>query len=287
MEFYLKISEKDNNEVLIEHSNSWIDQQYYTLSAEEAMDAIIPNDFANIETGILPPVVKYLSPSGRNIILERPPQVVTLNYHGVLKDKIDKETTLQQFDIALPWTIYGITLNDNYQPLDVYVYATPKPIGSTHALLYLLPITNYELDGKFCAPLNFADEAKTIGEAINLAYSAVWSSSFNLDITEVIEECFDAWKPENIFNGRGDRDVMKSLKISNFYKRWEEFSLEEVARFTDWLPARMAHDGSTTKVKHLLQLMSENEAQLVDPMHLYNRLRTRISVVGKQIVDIK
>lgn len=286
MEFQLNIQEMKDDSVLIKHQNSWTPEQIFLLSQQDAMDAILPHGFNEIETGILPPIVKYLSPSGRNIILERPPQVITLNYYGVIKDKINKETTLQQFDIPLPWTVYGITLDDNYQPLDIYVYAARRPIQGLSDKLFVLPITNCELSGKFCAPLDTARKVSSIGEAINMAYSAVWSSNFNLDITENLEEGFNNWMPKLIFNGRGNRKSMENLKISNFYKRWEEFTIDEILSVEDWFPASVSMDGANT-VKSLLGNLVDNEIQLIEPLHLYNRLRTRIAVCNNKAVDIQ
>lgn len=275
MDFIMRGTEQEDGGVKLSYETSWVEQKTYNLNKEEAKACIIPT-FRGIETGILPPVIRYVSPSFRNIILERPPQVITLNYYGVLRNNVEEATLLQKFDIPLPWTIYAVSLTDEYQPLDIYVYAAKRSIRSASDRLYLLPITNCELDGKFCIPPISEEIYNTLGESINHAYSSVWSSNFNLDITENVEAAFDSRTPMPIFEGKGDRKVMDTskLKVANFYKRWEEFTIDEVLNW-NWYPA--GYGGNDLNVNRLIGMLRDKENQLIDPLYVFNTIRMKVT----------
>lgn len=277
--FHVSVSEHGDNKSTVSHRNRW---------QTEADSFVIDDDFIKSKlkvtsaknTGILPPVVRYISPSGRNVLLERPPQVVTLNYYGVPKFSITEETTLQQVDIALPWTLYAFTLNEYNYPYEIHVYGMSKPCQNINQELYLLPVTNYESDGKFCPPTVDGGyvEFDTISEGINFGYQSIWSSTFNTDIDACPRIAYQSKRPRAIFDGKGDRKPVPlnaPPKTSNLLKRWEEFTLDEVVQWTDW--PRPVDDMYT--VAHLLHYISSIEEQM-DAHKLYNDIRIMTQEAG-------
>src|SRR5688572_24175063 len=71
----------------------------------------------NPKIGLLPPVVRWLSPSRRQILLERPPMTMTFTYHAAKQKDVAgaKEHIIQ---LPIPWTCYAIELaQDTYYPV--------------------------------------------------------------------------------------------------------------------------------------------------------------------------
>lgn len=274
MDFYLSIRD-DKDLTQVSHQNRW-ERTPNTESIDKTQAAEQIGLLNKRSTGVLPPVVRYLSPTGHHVMLERPPQVVTYRYYGKPKGDIDENTTLQEMDIALPWTLYAIGLDNNFNPYMTYVYALQQSIRYMDDPVGLLPLTNCELDGKFCTPSSgeAPKKAESIADGVNIAYQNIWSSNFNTDIVSIINRSYRNRAPRAIFDGKGDRGAMPKNaphKPSNFFKRWEEFTLQEVLQWRDWLPAAI---GEST-VQDVLSLLQSGEVQF-DARQMYNQIRQSV-----------
>lgn len=229
--------------------------------------------------GILPPVVRYISRSGRNILLERPPQLMKVNYYGKPKSEI-ADATLQEYDIPLPWTVYGICLGKDFRPYSTYVYGAKRSIRNDTDQLYALPLPNCEMSGKFCTPgeeyqADAEEEEWDIGRGINTAYANIWNSNFNTDIVGNIVSAYRYRLPQAIFEGKGDRKPVADNarpKPSNLLKRWEEFEIEELLDW-EWTPAQL--NGRPTLVRHLIEELRKSDQDL-NHMYFYNFLRQEL-----------
>lgn len=189
------------------------------------------------DTGVLPPVVRWVSPQRRYAILERPPQTIDVNYYGVRANKISS-AKLQEKTISLPWTTYCIGFDAYMRPIDTYVFATNGPITSEYTQLFVLPLTNIYANGRFCLPslapeMYDIDKPLTMGEGINMAYGQVWMSNFNTDIIETVMNSYSVQKPAVLFPEDPEADYTR-VSPTRLLTRWSKLSLEEVASIKDW-----------------------------------------------------
>ena len=265
----------DDGSVLVRNANEH-ENKDVVLSADDAMDKI-----ATVRTrklGVLPPVVRYVSPTGRFILLERPPQVMTFKYYGRERDNIDG-AQLQEYDLPLPWTQYAIGLDRLNRPYFTYVFCTPRAIQTLSDILYVLPLPNCEANAKFCTPYpewGDEEEAWTVSEGINTAYANIWNSNFNTDIISNVLNAYRMRRPNAIFAGKGKRGEVpkgKAPKPSNLFKRWEEFTLEDVSQWIDWVPA-VWPDADPVRVENAIVLLKMSERDF-NATYLYNTLRQR------------
>lgn len=171
--FPLRIHEDDDVTLMMPFSDSTIGNVSY--------ETIRPHPMS---TGILPPVTRYLSPARNILIFDRPPHPVTIKYYGKKLNKIDADTTMYEFDVYLPWTLYAVYLSGNTIS-NVYLYGLDGPFRQG-IYLRLLPIPNYYLDGRFCIP-DQTYHFTSVADAMSTAYNIIWDSNFNIDVTEVSE----------------------------------------------------------------------------------------------------
>jgi len=216
----------------------------------EKSDIEIRNKLIGLETGtgtgILPPVVRWVSPQRRYALLERPPQTIDINYYGVRQyDIVPKKATLQEHTISLPWTLYLIAFDAYMRPVDSYVFALSGPLEHTDTLVGVMPLTNTYANGRFCLPAlpeiaanPVPEKPWTMGEGINAAYSQIWMSNFNTDIVEVVVNAYKSRRPRILFPEDENDNYMKVMP-ARMLKKWSALSLEEVAAINDWpLPNR-------------------------------------------------
>lgn len=235
----------------------------------EAVRAVVSRDNA-----ILPPVTRWVSASGRHVILERPPMIATIRYFGKKLGDIDETTVEQVYDLPIPWMVYGISLNDKGQPYDVRAYASERPIRGANDRLYLLPLPNYYRDGRFCLPNMDLSQEFTISEGINYAYNLVWGSNFNMDVTEALQRAWQNRAPGYLFD-ESRVPIKQGSRVSgaNLYKRWAECSLDDLAKFS-W-PKVETGGGGTFRVGSLINQL-RNEAVQYNANYLINTLRARL-----------
>ena len=221
-------------------------------------------------TGLLPPVVRWVSRYGHGVILERPPQMVTLHYYGVKRGSIYNASKEQLYEIALPWTIYGIVFDAKFRPAMLRLYARPEPVNSFDDHLQCLPLPNLYNSGEFCLPQQaewMADESVwTMGQGIIAAYNQVWATGYNTDITEMIVRAFTSRQPAPLFEGK---DPGEPIKASNLFARWEKASQANpnaVVNWT-WLP----HEGS---VRSLAEHLARTEDQSYGLQMIQAQLRS-------------
>lgn len=205
-------------------------------------------------TGLLPPVVKWMSPSRRYVLMERPPTIHSVSFHSAKKSQVHlvKE---HNFDLPMPWTLYAIELGEDCYPVAISIFAMRHQMRSISDVLGVLPLPNHYKTGSLCMPArDYSETAGTIGQGINLAHTISWGSGFNLDINFNINATFNAKRPlalvQNI-EGKGT-----PLKL---FRNWQKLSLEQVSRCKDWVaPLGYGTAGSylatpINRVSHLIQ----------------------------------
>jgi hypothetical protein len=172
-------------------------------------------------SGLLPPAVRWISPSGHQAIFERPPQIRTIQV-------TEPGARSREFTLPLPWTVYATTFGDDFVLTRLAVYASRGPLQTLEDSLHILPLLNVWTDGHFCLPKQTAN--KNLGDGLAAAYQAVWSSGFNFDITDHPNIAIHCKHPNLICRSLSQA----SPGVMDFYAAWEQLSLAEIVRVTDW-----------------------------------------------------
>lgn len=226
------------------------------------------------DSGVLPPVVRWVSPQRKYAILERPPQTLDVHYYGVKAGLVSK-AKLQEHTIALPWTVYCVGFDAYMRPSETYVFASTGPIKDINHQLFVLPLTNTYANGRFCLPnlpeaTLAMDKPWSMGEGLNASFGQVWMSNFNTDITDTCINSHRNRRPA-IFYPDDPKINYAKIKPANILKRWSQLSIEEVVAIEDWPLPNGNND------YRLFQLMGDAmnwENTNYNSNVLYNSIRT-------------
>lgn len=203
------------------------------------------------DSGLLPPVVRWISPDFKTYLVERPPMQVSINYKNNTKNaKIENDkVTVTNYKLYLPWTVYLINFSDSEmsQMGRMYAFARNSSIWSEDDILYHLPCPNVFNDGGICTgglledaigQLENTEEIDT-STILNCLVNTFWASSFNLD---VMEFATSSAIPEYFI----DRGVIQKIDGAHsfvktgtgFLEEWSKCSQEDVLeiayRETKW-----------------------------------------------------
>lgn len=196
------------------------------------------------DSGLLPPVVRWVSTSRRIWLFERPPTHITISHHNLKPNRITEASAQASYDLPLPWTAYLVELDAMYYPEHIFVYALGNSISSAGDIIGILPLANFYSTGKLCPPPRegFDKGPKNVGEGLALAYQMVWSSGFNLDLATGPAWCIGQRRPKAIFSQIPGVDG-GSISPAMIMSAWSKLSLEEVTRIPDWMyPMNFSRD---------------------------------------------
>ena len=210
-----------------------------SVSSKSFLTAL-KNDLAP-QVGLLPPGVRFVTPSKKLWLFERAPETITIDYGNDILENISDETTRMAYTIRLPWLAYLVDLDQTYYPDSIFVYALRHSICSASDQLGVLPLSNFSTGGKLCQPHRslVEDVPTTIGEGLQLAYQMVWSSGFNRDLDANFAWCRGLKKPYSIFKKPEYEDTSGVYNISyKFTEHWESMTDEEIENIEDWPPPR-------------------------------------------------
>lgn len=252
--------------------NEW--RAPFTIQEDRVLDDLQAST-TSPQFGVLPPIVRWISRSGLHVLLERPPQVMSVAYYGVQASNVGNAQR-QVYEIPLPWTVYSIQMDDKLRPVNVYVFGAKGPISSYQDTLEVLPLVNCDHYGRFCTPTPKWDttEKWTIAQGINAGYAQVWESNFNTDITTMIDEAYASRLPSAIFEGTEKaKGIELGSRVSgaNIYKRWEKYDIQDVLQWA-WQPEESR---STETVGAIIQRARDEDARHTG-VHLFNTLRSKL-----------
>lgn len=237
---------KDNN-LGVQVTAEGLGRQATVPASTEKMHRLLQ---MSARSGILPPVVRWISPAGRGVLFERPPSEVTINYFGVKQDAIDDKKTNQQFTLQLPWMLYAILFDPKFRPAKIRMYAMRSSIQSPMDPLEMLPLPNIYSTGEFCLPTQnqwvLDDSIWTMADGINAAYDQIWESGFNRDVTDLVTRAYQEMAPKQIF-----AKPHPSVKAANILKIWERYGRDDILQWK-WLPANV-------RVTHVMHWLIETE----------------------------
>lgn len=214
---------------------------------------------------LIPPGLKYLYKNF--LVYERPPTHKLIHCYSQNLEEINSDSKLYSFYIPIPWQLYIAEFDDNLRTYSVRMYFMNAPLSSDSQHLYLPYIPNFYTNGKLCRPFfssydDISRYSQTIAGVIESSYDWVWSSNFNLDLTETISSIYLQKNPIEI--SRGKRDInyinfrIPFSVVSETYKVIESFSLSEISSFTFPNPS----------LNHSFVLDNENMDQM-DLFHSY------------------
>ncbi len=164
----------------------------------------------SFSTGLLPMAIRWMSSYGPAVCLERPPELRLLRYED------------RSFNLWFPWMEHFLLFSpSDFRLIEAKVFARNNPIEDSRSLLGQLPLPNQYNDNSFCLPQEVFEVCHdTLSEAIDFAYSSIWSSPFNREVLNQLDT------QQSIFTGKvGQMTIPQSLKM---YTTWENMSLDQV-----------------------------------------------------------
>lgn len=178
--------------------------------------------FPTLDAGILPPVVRSFDPTMRNFLVERLPFYASVSYKDCGASSQAERPAV--YSIPIPWTVYNVTLDENYQPNFVQIWCRPEQLQSEEDELYYLPLPNLYQDGRTClGAAEFGNvRVESIADGISVAVNAFWTSSFNRDLDYFIRG--DSLR--GIIAKTGDRSAQRNP--INLFKTWSKMSIKDV-----------------------------------------------------------
>lgn len=149
--------------------------------------SITPNTY----TGILPPGVIALD---KNIVVyECTPTTKLVEYTECARDYIQSDTEYKTAMIPIPWQVYIVIFNNNYEVVDTYMYYSKSSIikNGYDQPVYLPALINFYSNGHLCRPFYASTKdtdfyPKDISGVIAASYDAVWSSGWNADLVDCL-----------------------------------------------------------------------------------------------------
>lgn len=221
-----------------------------------------------IESGLLPPMVKWISLKKDVIVFEKRPEIKKISIipetKSIVEEMNQEAIDLKSFfvELFIPWQVYVVILNENKTPAVVGAFLRPKQLTNLLDSLYCFPLPNIYTDGRICTPVvsSIAEiESQNIGQVVQNAYQMFWSSSFNYDL---VVSCSRAAKNDFIKN---DFTVSSNYtlhsEITCFLKKWQQkvCSIDDIK----WIP--VSEDDLSTTIDY----NNENDYSLLSVINRF------------------
>lgn len=193
---------------------------------------LIPNLLANFpsgKTGVMNPGLRYLSGDRRVMVFEQPPRYVQFFYTSTnASDTGSSKAKTRQYNIPVPWLAYCALLDNDAQPVTVYVFTLQHQIKSLDDPIAVLPLTNFFQDGKLCrapADVNELGFPRSIAGAMGAVFYSVWMTGFNNDLINILQAAYQQGNPKFLrdFNYDGSKNG------HGLIEHWSQQSLATVA----------------------------------------------------------
>lgn len=192
------------------------------MSGEAPTDKVLGSmmGFPSMDTGILPPVIRSFNPTMTSFLVERTPFMAGISYKNCGARGPSRH---EVYDIAIPWTTYHISLNNQYRPISVAMWCRNSQMYDESDGLAYLPLPNTYYNGGTClgsAEFGYAP-IDSIGEAISLAINAFWTSSFNADLSDWCNASHSGFITDSKGRGPGGSGI-------NVLTNWTKLSVADV-----------------------------------------------------------
>jgi hypothetical protein len=256
--------------------------QRFSFTTEEYLFDLIKKDNSSTllssSNNLIPPGFKYIYKN--HIVYERPPTHKLIHCYAAYLDQIESTTKLHSYYIPIPWQLYIAEFDDSTNRVtNVRMYFMNSPLLSEDQILYLPPIPNFYVNSALCRPFfsSLEDIEKytpDISGIIHASYDWVWSSNFNLDLTETISSIYTQNNPVQIASSDFVDNSYKLYRLNMFhlhktYSLLETFSLNDVTSFVWPNPAYASFQADDSSLRESLDYY-ELASQYIDENGLYD-----------------
>ena len=221
------------NDIHDEHAS-----EFYNPFNEMNKFALSGNEFR--DSGLLPP--GFISLDNNTLIFEKPPTHKLVTCYNTYLDQIRDNTPTYTYYLPIPWQLYIVEFNpDSYRTFSVKMFFMQTPVQDFNQQVFLPPIPNFYVNGQLCRPFfsSMDDVEKypqSLSGIIESAYDWIWSSNFNLDLTETISSVYFQQNPIQLSRNIKDKTYTEykttMSAIHDTYSHWESLTLAEVSSFT-------------------------------------------------------
>lgn len=209
----------------------------------------------DLNSGILPPAIKYYTPG--LVVFERPPCYQMVQYTPMSMDQIEEDSESIPYRIALPWQLYIIQYDPNkFYCSSVRMFFMKSSLTSPEQTLYMPSIPNFFTNGLLCRPMYDSMEdvdrySKDLSGVIASAYDWIWNSGFNHDLTETFYYVYRMNTPSvllethNAHHSVNSNTSYRGIGSSNGYYRginpshirailedWEKIDITDILNLT-------------------------------------------------------
>lgn len=178
----------------------------------------------------VPPGLVYYSPDNSIVVFERFPFIQNISYYNFPKSEVPLESSPYVYSLPLPWQYYigHFHPNGDLEHLSVYLASSQSIIKKSSMIengfslipkdgssLHKLPLPNVYSNNTFCLDhLVDLGPCSDMPGLINRMFSAVWSTNFNRDLLDAINDT------ASHFDNSSDPKM--------FLKNWQKLSLYQV-----------------------------------------------------------
>jgi hypothetical protein len=216
------------------------------------------------DSGLLPAVVRYVSPDFTGFIVERSPGRVRVP----MKTSMSTGSASNFYEISVPWTLFQIKFHDtSYSSLDERysgVYARNSSIVSEDDLVFQLPMPNIYLpSGRVCwgnkikAELKELPEENTLYCAINKVINYFWQAGFNMDIYYFL---LAPYLPEYFYDTIGKHDIIHDVGLAKklmvqYFEILQDMPIDEVIEIEYRQAKNHHHPQDNLYVKNIMKIL--------------------------------
>ena len=269
----MKITSYKNNSTSSEltHYDASFDYTHSLGSAQIESLSTTSNEFNDIffipknhNTGILPPGVIALD--NNVVIYECTPTTKLVEYTECVRDSINSDTVYNTASIPVPWQVYVVIFNNNYEVVETYMYYSKSSIikNGYDQPVYLPALINFYSNGHLCRPFYASTTdtdfySKDVAGVISASYDAVWSSGWNADLIDCllnynydirfsfypetalfkqyIDNKYSPGKYASIVNSSSMNYINRDKSFSNFVKSIENHDIEDALNWCYAVPS--------------------------------------------------
>lgn len=222
------------------------------ISLDELVKVFHPQ-FGNIESGIIPPGLLYVTKNF--LVFEKPPTYKHVSLIPKAVDNIEYDSDEPSiFVIPVPWQLYFVEYDSNYYTSRVRMHFMKDSLRESSQQMYMAPIPNLYSDGDLCRPFfsemdDIERYSKDVAGVMASAYDWVWGSGTNLDLTETVAKYYTTFQDnrENTILDKLDESNKKiyfnpvhrdafycsDYHVLSLFSAWEKIDLYEISNL-EW-----------------------------------------------------
>ena len=261
---------EDQNEFQFTYYNEWMKDNIFISLYQDSKDTYNYNS-----NSIIPPGLIHIDKNF--LVFERPPTHKLIRIYNQYLHDINDDTRLYSYYLPIPWQVYIVEFDpNNNRTCLVKMFFSKSSLVNFDQQLFLPPIPNFYVNGLLCRPFftsmdDIERYSADVPGIIESAYDWIWSSNFNLDLSETISSVYVQKKPIQLSRGMTDSSHL-SYKlgmsvINQLYTYWESLPLSEVTSFNWANPAfalTFQEDLATADVHELFDQWCEDNSISID-----------------------